>query len=110
LLTDILQQQWGFRGFVQSDWMFGMRDAKKAALAGQHIEMPLKNVFHRFLRDLVKTGEVPEAVVDDAALRILRQQMRSRRGATRATTRPRSSAVRITADLREKPPRRASCS
>jgi hypothetical protein len=47
-----------------------MRDAKKAALAGQHIEMPTKNVFHRFLLDLVKRGEVPVAVVDDAMLRL----------------------------------------
>jgi beta-glucosidase len=52
-LTGILQEEWGFRGFVQSDWMFGVRDARKAALAGQHVEMPLKNVFHRFLGDLV---------------------------------------------------------
>jgi beta-glucosidase-like glycosyl hydrolase len=80
LLTDILRNQWGFRGFVQSDWMFGMRDAKKAALAGQCVEMPLKNVFHRFLPDLVKRGEVPEELVNDAALRILRQQVRFAQG------------------------------
>jgi beta-glucosidase len=76
LLTDILREQWGFHGFVQSDWMFGMRDARKAALAGQCVEMPLKNVFHRFLGDLVKSGEVPQELVDEAALRILRQQVR----------------------------------
>ena len=80
LLTDILQKQWGFEGYVQSDWVFGMRDAKKAALAGQHLEMPVKNVFHRFLPDLVQSGEVPVSVVDDAALRILRQQVRFGQG------------------------------
>jgi beta-glucosidase len=57
-----------------------MRDAKKAALAGQHLEMPVKNLFHRFLPDLVKSGEVPVAVVDDAAFRILRQQVRFGQG------------------------------
>ena len=80
LLTDILQTQWGFRGYVQSDWAFGMRDARKAALAGQHVEMPFRNVYHRFLPDLIKNGEVPLEVVDDAALRILRQLVRFGQG------------------------------
>ena len=80
LLTDILQEQWGFQGFVQSDWVFAVRDAKKAALAGQHVEMPFANVYHRFLPDLIKNGEVPESVVDDAALRILRQLVRFAQG------------------------------
>jgi beta-glucosidase len=40
LLTDILKEQWGFQGFVLTDFIFGMRDAKKAALAGQNLEMP----------------------------------------------------------------------
>jgi beta-glucosidase len=59
LLTDILQDEWGFEGFVQSDWAFAVRDAKKAALAGQHIEMPFANVYFRFLPDLIENGEVP---------------------------------------------------
>ena len=80
LLTDILQTQWGFQGYVQSDWAFGMRDAKKAALAGQHVEMPFRNVYHRFLPDLIKNGEVAVEVVDDAALRILRQLVKFGQG------------------------------
>jgi beta-glucosidase len=80
LLTDILQKQWGFKGYVQSDWVFAVRDAKKAALAGQHIEMPFQNVFYRFLPDLVKKGEVPAKLVDDAALRILRQLVKFAQG------------------------------
>jgi beta-glucosidase len=80
LLTDILQKQWAFQGYVQSDWIFGRRDAKKAALAGQHVEMPWRNVYHRFLPGLVKSGGVPLAVVDDAALRILRQLVKFGQG------------------------------
>ena len=76
LLTDVLQDQWGSDGFVQSDWVWGMRDAKKAALAGQHVEMPFSNVYHRSLEDLVNSGEVPVSVIDDAVFRILRQQLR----------------------------------
>ena len=80
LLTDILQKQWGFKGFVQSDWAFAVRDAKKAALAGQQVEMPFKNVYYRSLPGLVKNGEVPVALIDDAALRILRQLVKFGQG------------------------------
>lgn len=80
LLQDILVGQWGFDGVVQTDWVFGMRDAKAAALAGQHLEMPARNLFHRCLPDLVQRGEVPEAAINDAALRLLRQQVRFGQG------------------------------
>jgi beta-glucosidase len=76
LLTDILKNRWGFKGFVLTDFIFGMRDAKKAALAGQDLEMPFQMHFHGHLKRLVEDGEVPLERVDDAVLRILRQQFR----------------------------------
>jgi beta-glucosidase len=76
LLHDILVRDWGFTGFVQTDWIWGLRDAKKGALAGQQLEMPFQNQFHRFLPGLVRRGEVAAAVVEDASLRILRQRIR----------------------------------
>ena len=87
LLHDILVGEWGFTGFVQTDWIWGLRNAKKGALAGQQLEMPFQNQFHRFLPDLVQRGEVPPAVVDDAALRILRQQIRFARNRYRLSPR-----------------------
>ena len=80
LLTGILKEQWGFQGFVVTDFIFGMRDARKAALAGQDIEMPFGLLFPRDLKGLVERGEVPMERVDDAALRILRQQVRFGQG------------------------------
>ena len=80
LLTEILKEQWGFAGFVLTDFVFGMRDAKKAALAGQDLEMPFQNLYHRFLQGLVESGEVPAERIDDAALRLLRQQVRFAQG------------------------------
>ena len=80
LLTTILKEQWQFRGFVITDFIFGLRDARKAVLAGQDIEMPFAMRFHRELMTLVQRGEVPIARIDDAALRILRQQVRFAQG------------------------------
>ena len=80
LLTGILKEQWGFPGFVMTDFIFGMRDSLKTALAGQDIEMPFSMHFHRDLKQLVDQGRVPVSRVDDAALRILRQQVRFGQG------------------------------
>jgi beta-glucosidase len=80
LLTTILKQQWGFQGFVMTDFMFGMRDSKKAALAGQDIEMPFDMIHKQHLKSLVECGEVPVERIDDAALRVLRQQIRFAQG------------------------------
>jgi beta-glucosidase len=76
LLHDILKTRWGFQGFVVTDWIFGLRDAKLAALGGQDLEMPFHMHFHADLLRLVQTGEVPESRVDDAVLRMLRSQLR----------------------------------
>ncbi|MEW5868508.1 MAG: glycoside hydrolase family 3 C-terminal domain-containing protein [Chloroflexota bacterium] len=80
LLTSILKQQWGFQGFVMTDFIFGMRDSKKAALAGQDIEMPFDMIHKQHLKGLVERGEVPSERIDDAALRVLRQQVRFAQG------------------------------
>jgi beta-glucosidase len=75
LLIDVLRRDWGFRGVVMSDFFSGIYDARKAALAGLDIEMPLARVFRR-LPELVERGEVPLAAVDDAVRRILRTKIR----------------------------------
>ncbi len=80
LLTGILKEQWGFQGYIMTDFIFGLRDARKAALAGQDIEMPFAMHWARELKVLVERGEVPLARIDDAALRVLRQQVRFGQG------------------------------
>jgi len=80
LLTEILKKQWGFQGFVMTDFIFGMRDSRKAALAGQDIEMPFDMIHRQHLKGLVERGEVPVARIDDAARRVLRQQVRFAQG------------------------------
>lgn len=80
LLTGILKEQWGFQGYLMTDFIFGMRDARTAALAGQDIEMPFRMRWARELPSLVQRDEVPSARIEDAALRALRQQVRFAQG------------------------------
>ncbi len=75
LLTDILKSNWGFEGFVITDFLFGMEDSKKAAIAGQDIEMPFRMIHGQHLETLVERGEVPISRIDDAVRRILTQQL-----------------------------------
>jgi beta-glucosidase len=75
LLTEILRQRWGFEGFVITDWIYGIRDAEKAANAGVDIEMPFLMHYAENLPRLVKEGKVPRQQIDDAARRIIRTML-----------------------------------
>jgi beta-glucosidase len=87
LLTDILRGEWGFDGFVTSDWAGiheliahgiaadGAEAARKAILAGVDMDM-MGELYSRHLPDEVRSGRVPETVVDEAVRRVLRVKMR----------------------------------
>lgn len=75
LLTEILKEDWGFPGFVESDWVFGVYDTVAAALAGLDVEMPAPVYFGQELVDAVEAGDVEAAVVEAAARRILRTSL-----------------------------------
>lgn len=75
LLTDILRHDWGFDGFVHSDWVFGVRSVFGAA-AGLDIENPEPMVFGRHLVKAVEEGQVSVETVDTAVRRILTTQYR----------------------------------
>ena len=74
LITEILKGEWGFRGFVMSDFTFGVRSASAAVNAGLDLEMPYEGFFKR-LRGLVARGRVPATRIDDAAERLVRTQI-----------------------------------
>lgn len=76
LLRDILKNEWGFKGFILSDFIWAIRDGKAAANAGMDIEMPCERFFGKNLVELVKKGEVDEKVIDEAAFRVLRTKIR----------------------------------
>jgi len=73
LLKKILKDEWGFDGFVISDFMLGVRSAA-AARAGLDIEMPFTWRFGKRLLKAVNSGKVPESDVDEAVTRILRKK------------------------------------
>lgn len=75
LLTEILREDWGFEGFTISDFIFGVRDGKKAMEAGLDIEMPLPVHYNQKLLDQVEEGKVKESTIDQAVLRVLRTQL-----------------------------------
>ena len=74
LVTEVLKDEWGFDGFVMGDLLVGVRSGRAVA-AGLDLEMPFHWRF-RSLGRLVRQGKVAEARVDDAATRLLRQQVR----------------------------------
>ncbi|WPB95272.1 beta-glucosidase family protein [Streptomyces malaysiensis] len=70
LLTGVLRTDWGFDGWVMTDWHAAHSTA--AALgAGLDLEMPDGEYFGEALRKAVAGGAVPEAQVDRAVGRVL---------------------------------------
>ena len=64
LLTDVLRDEWGFDGFVVSDW-FGSHDTVGSAHAGLNVAMPgPKTIYGARLQRAVEVGDVDEATVD----------------------------------------------
>ena len=70
LLHDVLKGQWGFKGFVDSDWG-GTHSTEKASAAGLDQEQPMGNYFGAKLKDAVVAGRVPMSEIDDHARRVL---------------------------------------
>jgi beta-glucosidase len=87
MLTQVLRDEWGFKGIVVSDF-FGIRNnwdthlvaqdtaeaARLAATAGVDIDMPQLESYH-YLVALVRSGRLDEAVIDRSVRRVLRTKI-----------------------------------
>ena len=72
LLNHVLKKNFGFKGWVLSDWG-ATHSTVKSALAGLDQEMPGDdNYFNQPLKKAVESGQVPTARLDDMVYRILR--------------------------------------
>jgi beta-glucosidase len=69
-LTDVLKKDWGFKGFVVSDWA-GTHSTEKASAAGLDQEQPMADYFGPRLKEAVEAGLVPLSQIDDHARRVL---------------------------------------
>ena len=69
-LKDVLKKEWGFKGFVISDWG-GTHSTEKASAAGLDLEQPMADHFGPKLKAAVEAGTVPLSEIDDHARRIL---------------------------------------
>lgn len=82
-LRRVLKGEWGFRGFVVSDWNAvgeliqhgiaadGAEAARLAVEAGVDMDM-VSDLYRRHLAELVRRGVVPESLIDEAVRRVLR--------------------------------------
>ena len=75
LLKEVLRGDWGFKGFVQSDYT-ATHSTIAAALAGLDLEMKHDTFYDTGMKDAVVSGKLPESVVDTMLLRRYSQMFR----------------------------------
>lgn len=103
LLSKILRGEWGFHGFVVSDYTAVMElthhgialdpatATRKAITAGVDVDM-MSHFYDTQLPELIRSGQVPMAVVDEAVRRVLRVKF-----ATGLFEHPYAEGVEVTA-------------
>jgi beta-glucosidase len=77
LLNDVLRDDWGFEGFVHSDWFFAMYDAVASIKAGLNIEMPLSQVYNkRDIKQALSGGDITTEDIDRLILPALKTRLK----------------------------------
>lgn len=82
LLTRILRDEWGFAGFVMSDFIFGHRDPVGSVAAGLDLEMPFAQQRARRLPRALADGALDARDVETACVRLVATQLRYEAGLT----------------------------
>jgi len=85
-LTQVLREEWEFRGLVDSDWLAvaqliphgiaidGADAAEKAFESGVDMDMT-SGLYHRHLLDLIEAGRISPARLDESVRRVLRVKL-----------------------------------
>jgi len=74
LLTGVLKKEWGFDGFVLSDWG-ATHSTVPSALAGLDLEMPTGRYYGDELKKAVESGAVPVSVINEKLVRRFAKMM-----------------------------------
>jgi beta-glucosidase len=73
LLDRVLKTEWGFKGFVMSDYL-AIHNGVKAYLGGCDLELPASNLMSSpKVGGLILNGTLPESILEDKVRRILRE-------------------------------------
>jgi beta-glucosidase len=73
LLNQVLKTEWGFKGFVMSDYL-AIHDGVKAYLGGCDLELPASKLMSSpTVGALILNGKLPESILEDKVRRILRE-------------------------------------
>ncbi|HLY71755.1 MAG TPA: glycoside hydrolase family 3 protein [Puia sp.] len=76
LLTDVLRKEWGFKGFVMTDW-FGGKDAVAQMNAGNDLLMPGNPNQVKAVLDAINNGTISKEQIDKNVERILKIILKS---------------------------------
>lgn len=74
LLNRVLKKDWGYRGWVMSDWG-GVHDMHKAVMSGLDQQSPQDQDLFAGLAEAVAKGQIPRSRIRDMAFRIVRSMI-----------------------------------
>jgi beta-glucosidase len=76
LVADVLRGEWGFEGYVVTDFVFGLRDPVRSVVAGVDVEMPFRQQRAQALPAALEDGTLPAGAVTAAATRVVATLLR----------------------------------